>query len=176
MKIFAETDRLILRELLPEDVKGMFELDSDEEVHRYLGGNPVNSINQSIADIEFIRKQYLENGIGRWAVIEKSTNNFIGWSGLKLITDEVNNHTNYYDIGYRFIKKSWGKGYATESAMTVIKYGFEQMSLKEIIGIADIENEGSINVLEKCGLKKLGNFDYNGRLHYWMKIETTKTS
>ena len=176
MKIFAETDRLILRELLPEDAKGMFELDSDKKVHRYLGGNPVNSINQSIADIKFIRKQHLDTGIGRWAVIEKSTNTFIGWAGLKLITNEVNNHINYHDVGYRFIKKFWGLGYATESAMAVIKYGFDQMNLKEIIGIADVENQNSIHVLKKCGLKKLGKFDYNGRLHYWMKIETTESS
>lgn len=176
MKFFAETDRLILRELLPEDAIAMFELDSDEEVHRYLGGNPVSSINQSIADIEFIRKQYVDNGIGRWAVIEKSTNTFIGWAGLKLIINEVNNHINYHDVGYRFIKKFWGKGYATESTMAAIHYGFEQMNLREIIGIADVDNKGSINVLEKCGLKKQETFYYNGKLHYWMKIETKKSN
>jgi len=174
MKIFAETDRLILRELLPEDAYGMFDLDSDIDVHQYLGKNPVKSINQSIADIEFIRKQYVDNGIGRWAVIEKDTNTFIGWAGLKLTTNEVNNHINYYDIGYRFIKKFWGMGYATESAFAAIDYGFEQMGLKEIIGIADIENDGSINVLEKCGLKKVEQFIYNQRMHYWMKIETNE--
>lgn len=44
MKIFAETERLILRELLPSDDYGMFELDSDHEVHRYLGNKPVTTI------------------------------------------------------------------------------------------------------------------------------------
>lgn len=97
MEIFAETKRLILRELLPIDAEGMFELDSDKDVHQYLGGNAVKSINQSIGDIEFIRKQYMDNGIGRWAVIEKETGGFIGWGGLKLITETCNNKTNYYD-------------------------------------------------------------------------------
>ena len=69
MKIFAETERLILRELLPTDAEGMFEMDGDPEVHLYLGNNPVKSIEQSEADIEFIRKQYIEKCIGRWAVI-----------------------------------------------------------------------------------------------------------
>jgi ribosomal-protein-alanine N-acetyltransferase len=69
MKIFAETERLLLREFLPTDVQGMFELDSDPAVHRYLGKKPVQTIEQSQEMIAFIRQQYLANGIGRWAVI-----------------------------------------------------------------------------------------------------------
>ena len=42
MKVFVETERLILRELLPTDIDGMFELDSDPVVHKYLGNNPIN--------------------------------------------------------------------------------------------------------------------------------------
>ncbi|WP_134203998.1 GNAT family N-acetyltransferase [Pedobacter suwonensis] len=171
MKIFAETERLILRELMPADAEGMFELNSDPDVHRYLGNKPVTSIEQSIAEIEFIRKQYVENGIGRWAVIEKTSGNFLGWSGLKLITETTNNHINYYDLGYRFSKRFWGKGYATETAMAVIDYGFTELKLNEIIGIADINNLGSIHVLEKVGLRRVSVFDYDGTKHLWMKIE-----
>lgn len=105
MEIFAETERLILRELMPTDAEGMFEMDRDPEVHLYLGNRPVKSIEQSIAEIEFISAQYTENGIGRWAVIEKATGNFVGWSGLKLIRETTNNHVNYYDLGYRFSKR-----------------------------------------------------------------------
>ncbi|WP_029277447.1 GNAT family N-acetyltransferase [Pedobacter borealis] len=171
MKIFTETDRLILRELLPTDAQGMFEMDGDPEVHLYLGNNPVKSIEQSIAEIEFIRKQYIENGIGRWAVIEKATGKFVGWSGLKLIKESTNNHINYYDLGYRFSKRFWGKGYATETAMAARDYGFNELNLHEIIGIADIDNLGSIHVLEKVGLKRISIFDYHDIKHHWMKIE-----
>jgi len=171
MKIFAETERLILRELMPADAEGMFDMNNDPDVHRYLGNKPVTSIEQSIAEIEFIRKQYVEKGIGRWAVIEKTSGNFLGWSGLKLITETTNNHINYYDLGYRFIKRVWGKGYATETAMAVIDYGFTELKLNEIIGIADINNLGSIHVLEKVGLKRVSVFNYDGTKHVWMKIE-----
>ncbi|WP_293741818.1 GNAT family N-acetyltransferase [uncultured Pedobacter sp.] len=64
MKIFAETERLILRELMPADAEGMFDMNSDPDVHRYLGNKPVKSIEQSIAEIEFIRKQYVEMVLG----------------------------------------------------------------------------------------------------------------
>ena len=69
MKIFAETERLLLREIQLTDVAGFFELDSDPEVHRYLGSAPVQNNQQIVEAIQFIRNQYINNGIGRWAVI-----------------------------------------------------------------------------------------------------------
>lgn len=107
MKIFAETDRFLLRELLPSDIDGMFELDSDPEVHKYLGNNPVNNRAQIIDTINFVRQQYIDYGIGRWAIIDKKTNAFMGWSGLKFVTELTNKHQNYYDPGYRLIRKYW---------------------------------------------------------------------
>lgn len=92
MKIFAETERLILREILPSDIDGMFELDSDPEVHKYLGNKPVTTREQISDAINFIRQQYIDNGIGRWAIIDKKTNDFIGWTGLKFVTELTNNH------------------------------------------------------------------------------------
>ncbi|WP_293741921.1 GNAT family N-acetyltransferase [uncultured Pedobacter sp.] len=103
--------------------------------------------------------------------MEKTSGNFLGWSGLKLITETTNNHINYYDLGYRFSKRFWGKGYAAETAIAVIHYGFTELKLNEIIGIADINNLGSIHVLEKVGLKRVSVFDYDGTKHLWMRIE-----
>lgn len=94
MKIFAETERLILREILPTDIEGLFELDSDPEVHKYLGNKPVKDKKQIAEIINFIRQQYIDNGIGRWAIIDKETNHFMGWTGLKFVTEEINKHKN----------------------------------------------------------------------------------
>lgn len=55
MEIFVETERLVLREILPSDVHGMYELDSDPEVHNYVGNNPVRSISEAEQTIESIR-------------------------------------------------------------------------------------------------------------------------
>ncbi|MDR3678958.1 MAG: GNAT family N-acetyltransferase [Flavipsychrobacter sp.] len=168
-KIFMETERLLLRELVPEDAGGMFELDSDAEVHRYIGKNPVKNIERSREVIDIIREQYITNGIGRWAVIEKETGLFIGWSGLKLTTSLTNGHINYYDLGYRFIKKHWGKGYATETAVASVDYGFNHMGLTEIYGMADIGNIASQNVLQKAGLQYVKTFEFDGAIHKWYK-------
>lgn len=83
MKIYTETERLLLREILPTDVDAMFAMDSDSEVHKYLGNNPVKDKEQIRGVIEFIRGQYVEFGIGRRAIVDKKTNQFMGWAGLK---------------------------------------------------------------------------------------------
>lgn len=75
-----------------------------------------------------IRQQYIDNGIGRWAIIEKKTNDFIGWTGLKFVTDLTNNHKHYNDLGYRLRKKYWGKGIATETAFASLSYAFDKLN------------------------------------------------
>lgn len=167
---YIETRRLILRELFPSDDQKMFELDSNPEVHKYLGNNPVTDIEQSREAIVNIRQQYIDNGIGRWAVILKETNEFIGWSGLKL-EKNVNGHDQYYDLGYRFIQKHWGKGYAVETANAFLKYGFDKLKLDTICAYADAGNNASRNVLEKAGLHYVNTFEYGGEEEVWYEIK-----
>ena len=171
MKIVVETERLILREFLLTDAEAFFEMDSNPEVHRYLGNKPIRTIDEAITVIKNIRQQYIANGIGRWAAIEKLSGEFIGWSGLKFITEVENNHINFYDVGYRLAPNYWGKGYATESGKAALQYGFEQMDLKEIIGTANVENTKSRRALEKCGLKFIEKFSYKEEIICdWLKI------
>lgn len=167
---FVETERLILREILTEDEAALFELDSDPEVHKYVGRKPVETIEQIRLVIQFIRQQYMDFGIGRWAVIDKSNNQFIGWAGLKFFTDEINGISDFYELGYRFMKKHWGKGYATEAAKAIVRYGFEELELNEIYGMTDIENMASKKVLEKAGLHYVETFDFAGEPTDWFRI------
>jgi len=171
MKIFLETERLILREVLPTDIDGFFKLDGDPEVLRYLGIKPVNDKTQVIDTINKIRQQYLDNGIGRWAMVEKETNNFIGWTGLKLEKIKTNNHVNYYDLGYRLLRKYWGKGFATESAIASLQYGFEKLGIQEVYAAANCENIGSNNILKKVGLNFIETFDLEGVKHNWYSMD-----
>ena len=171
MRTSLETERLILRELLPTDDIGMFELDSNPEVHRFVGKKPVKNIDESRVMIENIRKQYVDNGIGRWAVILKETNEFVGWSGIKLITDSINNHQNFYEIGYRFIQKYWGKGYATEAGLAFIDFGFNEMKVPMLYAYADSDNANSRHILEKLGMKYVNSFEYEGEEEVWYEIK-----
>ncbi len=171
MNPIIETKRIIIREILPTDVDRLFELDSNPEVHRYLGNKPITSKEQASNAIAFIRQQYIDNGIGRWAMIDKNTQEFIGWTGFKLITEPINNHVNYHDIGYRLIQRYWGKGLATEAAIACLHYGFETLKIKEVHSFADAENAASNRVLSKIGLKFIESFEYEGIPHNWYHIE-----
>lgn len=174
MNIHIETERLILRPILESDVEGMFALDSDPLVHKYLGNKPIKTREESLRMIQSIQAQYKSNGIGRWAVINKQDQAFMGWTGLKLNTEEeLNGFSNFYDIGYRFIKKYWGQGYATESAKPALEYGFNTMKLPCIYGITEIENQASHSVLLKLGLDFVENFhSEKEKLELrWYKIE-----
>jgi len=170
MTIFAETQRLILRELLPSDDAGMYELDSDPEVHRYLGNNPIDSIEKCREVIDFVRQQYVENGIGRWAVEDKATGAFMGWAGLKLVKDTINGHTDFYDVGYRLIRKYWGMGVATEATAVALEYGFKHLPTDVIYATVYVDNAASRNVLQKSGLTRVETFEEWDTQVDWFRI------
>jgi len=153
-----ESERLLYRELLPSDAEAMFEMDSNPEVHRYLGGNPTQTIEETRKIIDFVRQQYIDNGIGRFAAILKETGEWIGWVGLKLERN-VNGHETFYDIGYRLRPEFWGTGYATESARAFVDYGFNVLKAEKICAYADESNKASRRALEKAGLKYINTFD-----------------
>jgi len=173
MKVHIETERLIIRDLENYDIKGIFELDSDLDVHEYLGKNPIKTMEEAEQVIDHIRNQYVENGIGRWAVIDKKTKDFIGWTGLKY-EQGLRKDFSYYDLGYRLKKKYWGNGIATETAIESLKYGFEKLNLKEIGAAADIQHVASNKILKKIGLKFIETFNYEGVPHNWYNIKKTE--
>ena len=170
MEIKVETKRYFMREIEDADLKGMFQLDGDPEVHRYLGNHSIKSLEEAQGVIDYIRNQYATDGIGRWAVIEKSSGEFVGWSGLKyerVVRDDMD----YYDIGYRFRRKFWGQGVATETALAAMQYGFQKMNLEEIYGGAHIDNLASNKVLQKIGLQFLETFEFDGDPHHWYGVK-----
>lgn len=173
MHFYLETERLILRDILESDVDGMFELDSDPVVHKYLGNNPIKTKDKAAKIILFIQKQYKELGIGRLAAIEKSTGDFMGWSGLKLnigAKEALNGQTNFYDIGYRFIPRYWGKGYATESSVAILDFGFKKLNIDTICGAAEKDNIASNKILKKIGLKFINEFIYDHVACNWYEL------
>ncbi len=161
-----ETDRLYIRELLPEDEEGMYIMDSDPEVHRYLGQQPVKTRAETGAVIKMIRQQYIDNGVGRWAVIEKETGDFIGWMGFKLMKEPVNGHVNHYDFGYRLARAAWGKGFATEAGKAALDHGLRVRGFSPVFAMTDVHNAASRRVLEKLGFRFVKVFEFDGKLSW----------
>jgi len=159
MNVVIETIRLLLRKFTGQDADLLFQLNSDPEVTRYTH-DPILNHEQAQEILEqVILPQYALYNYGRWAVHLKEDLQFIGWCGLKFIAER-----NEVDLGYRFLRSAWGKGYATEAAYASIHYGFEKFRLNTIVGRALPENSGSINVLEKCGM----HYQCEEIVHGWL--------
>lgn len=171
MKVPIFTERLTLRKITIDDVDNIFQLDSNPEVMKYVGVPPVTNKQESAKIVENIINQYEKNGTGRLAVIEKESNQFIGWSGIKLLTEEVNGFKNVYELGYRFLPKFWSKGYATESAIASLDLGFNQLNADKIYAYADVKNESSNHILTKLGFENKGTFLDKGDICNWYELE-----
>ncbi|MBF9220166.1 GNAT family N-acetyltransferase [Hymenobacter ruricola] len=167
-----DTARLHLRPLTEADTAGMFALDSDPAVHRYLGGiggRLLTEPAESLDMIRFIRAQYVANGIGRWAVLLRETGEFMGWAGLKRVAGPLNGRQDFYDLGYRFRPPFWRQGYGYEAAQAWLDYGFQTMNLPQICAYADVENVGSRRILTKIGLREGNEFVEDGVRCVWFE-------
>lgn len=155
MKKILETERTFLREMTPDDAQNAFELNSDPLVIQYTGDEAFESVEDARI---FLTKydHYEKYGFGRWAVISKETNEYLGWCGLKYSADE-----DEFDIGFRFHQCFWNKGFASETARACIELGFEKFNMETIVGRAMKENLASIRVLEKCGLTFLSDYQFD---------------
>lgn len=143
-----ETERLLLREWIIEDAQNFFDLNNDPEVIRYTGDPPFESIE---ATEQFIRNYdaFEKEGMGRWVCILKESGENIGWCGLRQKPNGV-------DLGYRFHRKYWNKGFATEAGKACLEYGFNQLGLERIVAHAMIGNKASAKVMQKLGMRYVG--------------------
>ena len=145
--LLIETPRLWLREMTIDDAVHFFALNADPEVIRYTGDLPFESVDAA-RDFLAAYDTYRKYGFGRWAVIRKEDDVFLGWCGLKF--DPVTGET---DIGFRFFRDHWGRGYATESALASLQWGLVHLATPEFIGRAMKANTASVRVLEKIGMR-----------------------
>ena len=172
-KPIIETERTYLRRLTIEDAENFYRLNLDEEVVKFTGDPPFESID---AARDFLRDydQYERYGVGRWGVINKIEHKFIGWCGLKYSPD-----VDEYDIGLRFFREYWNKGYATETAKACINFEFTELGLNRIVGRAMKQNGASIKVLDKIGMtfhKTFGFNSHNKGVIYEITINDYTTS
>lgn len=142
-----ETERLILRPFTLDDIPASQAMNLDAEVSKYTGDGGVVSKEEIERRIkENVLGDYKKYGYGRLAVELKNGEKFIGFCGLKYIPEDT-----AVDLGYRLMKKYWGKGLATEASQACLDYGFHTLKLKRITAMVVPDNKGSINVLEKLG-------------------------
>ena len=151
-----KTERTFMRELSIDDATDFFALNQDPSVLQYTGDVPFTSVQAAAAFLKTY-DQYTKYGVGRFAVVDRYSNEFMGWCGLKYSIERAE-----YDIGFRFHKKHWNKGLATETAKACINDGFVRLGIQRIVGRAMAENTASIKVLQKLGMEFKSTFSFGG--------------
>ena len=148
MKQILETKRLVLRELTVEDADFILQLLNEPAFILFIGDRGVRTQDEARAYIEKnITPSYEKNGFGLYLVEMKEVATPLGICGL-INRDDLPD----IDIGYAFLEAYRGNGYATESAEAIMDFGRTVVGLKRIVGITAVDNQSSINVLEKVGL------------------------
>lgn len=155
--IYIETPRLIMRSWKDEDIKEFRRLNSDEIVMRYFP--KTLSDKEADAFLEAIQEELTAHNYGLYAVEVKENGEFIGFIGFHKATFDAD-FTPCIEIGWRLKKEAWGHGYATEGAKACIKYGFEQLGLKEIYSFTAEINKPSENVMKKLGMSYVKSFNH----------------
>lgn len=160
-----ESERLYFRELTIHDAAFFYTLNLDQEVLKYTGDSPFRSVSEAAIFLKNYN-HYQKYGFGRWVVMRKTDNEILGWCGFKYspISGDI-------DIGFRFFKRFWNSGYATESAIACIDFGFAKLAIQRIIGRVMKSNLGSIRVLEKSGLVFCGEIDFDGEEGFLFAVE-----
>lgn len=145
------TSRLRLRPFTLEDAAEMYALNADPEVMRYVPDLPFEDVAAARRFLEAYLPIYA-SGYGRLAVIRREDTAFLGWCGLKKHEDGA------VDLGYRFHRRYWGIGYATEAAMACRDHAFTVLGLDSIYAHAAHDNLASQRVLTKIGMRYSGEF------------------
>ena len=156
-KFQLQTERLLLRHWIEEDLPPFAQLNSDAEVMEYFP--ETLSREQSDALATEIRHRMNENGWGMWAIEVKATGQFIGFVGLN--TNEVTPRGENVEIGWRLNRESWGQGYATEAAIAALHFAFDELQLDSVVAFTTVNNKRSRAVMERLGmLNTHENFDH----------------
>jgi RimJ/RimL family protein N-acetyltransferase len=150
--IHLETERLILRDWEPEDLKPFAAMNQDPIVTEFL--IPLTE-EQAAERIQHYQKHIQEYGFGFFACELKEAKQFIGFIGLAVShPDFKTTFSPFVEIGWRLAKEYWGNGYATEGAKALLHKGFTDYALDEIVSFTVRENIRSRRVMEKIGLTK----------------------
>ena len=154
-----ETERLIIRTFVADDGPRWVELVSDPEVRRFLPASAPPSLERFHTVLADRNAMEAEIGYSMWAVDERATGAFVGQCGIRPIDEGTGPEV---DLAYHFFPATWGKGYATEAATAVLDHGLRVLGLRRIIAVVAPENTGSWRVIEKAGMRYVGEVDYYG--------------
>jgi len=149
MNPVLETERLSLQKFTLADAPFILELLNEPSFIQNIGDRGVRTVSEAERYLETgPLSSYARNRFGLYRVVLKGSGESIGMCGLirREALEDV-------DLGYAFLPRFWGQGYAVEAALACKEYACDPLGLKRLVAIVDPANRGSIRVLEKVGMK-----------------------
>lgn len=143
-----DTDRLIIRKILPRDAEDMYEYTSREDVTEYLTWYPHPNLKYTRQYIRDIGRCYLNGSFFDWGIIWKENNKFIGTCGFTSI-DTANNSA---EAGYVINPDYKSRGIATEALHRVLEFAFYDLEFERVEAKHIVGNDASAAVMKKCGM------------------------
>jgi RimJ/RimL family protein N-acetyltransferase len=140
--------RLTLRGWKESDLAPWAAMNADPRVRQFLG--PPLTLEQASAWVLNYQDKLERYGYGFWALEVTATGEFIGFTGLDTVDDEM--PFTGIEIGWRLARSAWGHGYATEAAHAALRYGFDILGLPEVIAVTMTRNERSLAVMRRLGM------------------------
>ncbi|NTF42402.1 GNAT family acetyltransferase [Rhizobium sp. AC27/96] len=159
--IITETERLIIRNWRETDRDLAFEINSDDAVMEFFPFR--RNRTESDAFFDRVHSMIAETGLGLYVLELKTTGEAIGYCGL-MRTDHLEPYiaAGTIEIGWRLVKRHWGKGLVSEAARALFAHGFEKLGLDQIVSFAVHNNVRSTAVMERIGMHRVagGDFDH----------------
>jgi RimJ/RimL family protein N-acetyltransferase len=152
------TDRLLMRRWRDSDRAPFAALNGDAETLRFFP----ETLDRAASDafVDRIEARFDELGFGLWALEIAATGQFIGYTGLSPVPDDVPGAGGGMEIGWRLARHAWHYGYATEAARAALAVAFDGAGLPEVWSFTSVLNEPSMAVMRRIGMTEVGRFDH----------------
>jgi RimJ/RimL family protein N-acetyltransferase len=152
-----KTDRLLMRRWRDSDREPFAALNGDPDTLVFFPSTLTRA--ESDAFVDVIESRFEQQGFGLWALEVTATGEFIGFTGLNPMPDDVPG-AGGMEVGWRLAKTAWHQGYATEAAKTARDIAFGGVGLPEIWSMTSVLNEPSIAVMRRIGLTEVDRFEH----------------
>jgi ribosomal-protein-alanine N-acetyltransferase len=146
------TQRLRLEPFNDTHLEGLFALNSDPQVMRYITGKP-DTREDTVAGIDRIKARWINIGYSWWSFIELATNEIIGAGCIQHLGQDT---ANPLEIGWRLRSDKWQQGFASEAAQKMAAFAFDTLAADLLCAVCDQENAGSAHVMKKLGMRYRG--------------------
>jgi RimJ/RimL family protein N-acetyltransferase len=153
----VRTERLLMRRWQDSDRDPFAALNADPKTLVYFPSTLTRAQSDDLVDV--IESRFDTQGFGLWALEVTATGEFIGFTGLNPMPEDVPG-AGGMEVGWRLAQSAWHHGYATEAARAALDVAWNGAGLDEIWSMTAVLNTPSQAVMRRIGLTEVARWDH----------------